>query len=203
MNVYLQDVTFLPDPKDNKAMLSKIPAWRREKILSFLRPGDRKLSLGAWQLLEKALELNGALAEDVTIDKNGKLQCGNLNFNLSHSVDMVLCVVGDAPIGCDIEKVVDAPFEVAEHYFKPKERRYIAEGSNDNEKCRRFFRLWTMKESYLKMTGSGMSVSLSHIEVDLNTFTLLYDNIPQPCNLQSFSLGNYEISICEETSVVI
>jgi 4'-phosphopantetheinyl transferase len=116
---------------------------------------------------------------------------------------MVLCVVGDAPIGCDIEKVVDAPFEVAEHYFKPKERRYIAEGSNDSEKCRRFFRLWTMKESYLKMTGSGMSVSLSHIEVDLNTFTLLYDNIPQPCNLQSFSLGNYEISICEETSVVI
>jgi 4'-phosphopantetheinyl transferase len=110
---------------------------------------------------------------------------------------MVLCAIGDEPIGCDIEKVVDAPFEVAEHYFKIKERQYIAEGLSDNEKCRRFFRLWTMKESYLKMTGEGMSVSPERIEVDLNTLTILRDNTPQPCNLQNFTLNDYEISICE------
>jgi 4'-phosphopantetheinyl transferase len=197
MNLYLQNVATLPDPKENKDMLSGIPKWRKEKILKYLLPCDRKLSFGAWRLLEKALELNGNSAKDVTIGNNGKLKINNLNFNLSHSADMVLCAVGDAPIGCDIEKVVDAPFEVAEHYFKIKERQYIAKGLSDNEKCRRFFRLWTMKESYLKMTGEGMSLSPERIEVDLNTLTIFRDNVPQPCNLQNFTFNDYEISICE------
>jgi 4'-phosphopantetheinyl transferase len=197
MNLYLQNVSALPDPKENKAMLLGIPEWRKAKILKYLLPCDRKLSLGAWRLLEKALELNGCSAKDVTIDDNGKPKCNNLNFNLSHSSDMVLCTVGNVPIGCDIEKVVDAPFEVAEHYFKTKERQYIAEGLGENEKSRRFFRLWTMKESYLKMTGEGMSVSPERIEIDLNTLTVLRDSVPQPCSLQNFSLDNYEISICE------
>jgi 4'-phosphopantetheinyl transferase len=197
MNLYLQNVATLPDPKENKAILSGIPKWRKEKILKYLLPCDRKLSLGAWRLLEKALELNGNSAKNVTIGNNGKLKCNNLNFNLSHSADMVLCAVGDVPIGCDIEKVVDAPFEVAEHYFKAKECQYIADGCSDNEKCRRFFRLWTMKESYLKMTGEGMSLSPQRIEVDLNTLTIFRDAVPQSCKLQNFSLDNYEISICE------
>lgn len=197
MNLYLQNVAAMPDPKENKDMISDIPEWRKEKILKYLLPCDRKLSVGAWRLLERALELNGSSAKDVTIDNNGKLKCNNLNFNLSHCADMVLCTVGNVPIGCDIEKVVDAPFEVAEHYFKAKELRYISDGCGDKEKSRRFFRLWTMKESFLKMTGEGTSLSLEHIEIDLNTLTILRDTVPQPCSLQNFSIDNYEISICE------
>jgi 4'-phosphopantetheinyl transferase len=148
--------------------------------------------------LEKSLQLHGASAINVTVGANGKLQCSGVQFNLSHSGSLVLCVVGEGAIGCDIELVKDnAPLKVAERYFSEKEREYIAGIADMSEKCRRFYRLWTMKESYLKMGGEGISLSPAHIEIDLNTLSVLCDNTPMPCKLQNFSYGNYEISICE------
>jgi 4'-phosphopantetheinyl transferase len=199
MNYYLQDVSNFTDPKDDEGVLFGIPKWRKEKILSYASPSDRKLSLGAWRLLEKSLQLHGASAINVTVGANGKLQCSGVQFNLSHSGSLVLCAVGEGAIGCDIELVKDnAPFKVAERYFSEKEREYVLDTANASEKCRRFYRLWTMKESYLKMSGEGICLSPAHIEIDLNTLSVLRDNTPMPCKLQNFSYGNYEISICEK-----
>lgn len=197
MNLFLWNVADMADPKEHEELLAGVPEWRREKILRYLLPSDRKLSLGAWRLLEKALELNGLAASDVTIGQNGKLQCGKLHFNLSHSVDMALCVVSDVPVGCDIEKVKKAPNEVAEHTFTANERKYLAAGCDEAECNHRFFKVWTIKESYLKMTGEGIQLPLTRVEIDFDTMSILRDGQVQPCAVQNFSLGEYEISICE------
>lgn len=196
MDYYLRHVDSLPDPKENRAVLQGIPDWRIEYILKYLRACDRKLSLGAWRLMEEILKRHGFSAENVTIGVNGKPQCEGVYFNLSHSGDMVLCVAGDVPVGCDIEKVTDAPLEVADRYFSERERRYIDEAQNIPEVNRRFFRLWTMKESYLKMTGEGMNLSPERIEIDCNALTVLRDGVLQSCTLKNISHEDYEISIC-------
>ena len=193
---YLIDTSVLPDPKTDAAALEGVPDCRRAYILKYLRECDRKLSLGAWRLMEDTLNRYGFSAKDVRIGKNGKPECEGIYFNLSHSARMVLCAVGDAPVGCDIEKVTAAPLDVAEHYFSENERRYISDAKNADETNRRFFRLWTMKESYMKMTGEGMSLSPERIEIDLDTLTVLRDGAVQECTMKNMSHGDYEISIC-------
>ena len=197
MNFYLLDVTDLPDPQNNAAALSGIADWRRGYILRYLRAGDRKLSLGAWRLLEETLEKHGFSVTNVKIGKNGKPECEGVYFNLSHSGDMVLCAISDVSVGCDIEKVTDAPMEVAEHVFTKKERQYIAGADSDAEINRRFFRLWTMKESYMKMTGEGMSISPDRIEINLDDLTVMRDGVLQSCVLQNNVFDGYEISVCQ------
>lgn len=196
MDYYLRRVDSLPDPRENSAVLQGIPDWRVEYILRYLHACDRKLSLGAWRLMEEILKRHGFSAENVTLGLNGKPECKGVYFNLSHSGDMVLCVIGDVPVGCDIEKVTDAPLEVADRYFGEEEQRYIDEVQNDPEVNRRFFRLWTMKESYLKMTGEGMGLSPERIEIDLDTLAVLRDSVRQPCTLTNITHGDYEITIC-------
>ena len=198
MNYYLLDASALPDPKEAAESLTGIPNWRCDYILRYLRPCDRKLSLGAWRLMESSLKRHGFSAENVVIGKNGKMECEGIYFNISHSADMVLCAVSDTPVGCDIEKVTNAPMEVAERYFSEKERRYIAVAKNSADANRRFFRLWTMKESYMKMTGEGMSLSPDRLETDPDGLSILRDGILQSCVLQNSAIDDYEISICTQ-----
>ena len=197
MNYYLLDASTLPDPKEDEAALTGIPKWRRDYILRYLRPCDRKLSLGAWRLMESSLKRHGFSAENVIIGKNGKPECEGVYFNLSHSIDMVLCAVSDTPVGCDIEKVTDAPMEVAEHYFSEMECRYISTAPNSADADRRFFRLWTIKESYMKMTGEGMSLSPERIEINIDELTVMRDGVLQSCELQNSAIEDYEISVCQ------
>ncbi len=86
----------------------------------------------------------------------------HFHFNISHAGDYVVGVVSDGEVGCDIERNVNAPLEIAEHYFYSAEREYI-EAASDPGKA--FFTLWTLKESYMKMTGRGMSLPLDSFEI--------------------------------------
>jgi 4'-phosphopantetheinyl transferase len=210
MNIFFQNVSAFTDPKDDGGVLCGIPEWRKEKILRYILPQDRKLSLGAWRLLEKALTTFKLSAADVTVGKNGKLECKGCAFSLSHSAEMVLCVAAKNPVGsdtkvghnievgCDIEKVRSVPVGVAQRYFTPSEQTALDKCTTDEERNRLFFRLWTMKESYLKMTGEGLNFSPARVEINLKNMTVLRDNIPQPCTLQSLYISGYEISICEK-----
>ena len=199
MKFYLLDASALPDPKEDESVLFGIPDWRRAYILRYLRPCDRKLSLGAWQLLESSLKQHGFSTEHIRTGKYGKPECEGVYFNLSHSSDMVLCTLSENPVGCDIEKVTDAPMEIARHYFSKKECRYIEDASDSADADRRFFRLWTMKESYMKMTGEGINLPPDRIEINLTSAlgpVVLLDGILQSCVLQNSSIGDYEMTIC-------
>ena len=194
---FLKNVSSLSDPAADESALYGIPDWRKRYILKYRNAIDRKLSLGAWRLAEEALGKYGFSADNVITDANGKPLCEGICFNLSHSGEYVLCAVSETPVGCDIEKAENAPFEITDSIFLPSERKYIAEAQNDEDKTRRFFRLWTMKESYIKMTGEGLGVSPTHIEINPEKRTITRDLVAVRCKLFNISYGDYEISICE------
>ncbi len=195
---FIKSAAGLPDPALDASTLYGIPTERQERILKYRNAADRKLSLGAWRLMEEALGKYGFSAKNVVYSESGKPLCEGICFNLSHSGDMVLCAVSKAAVGCDIERVKDAPFEIIDKVFLPNEKKYIAEAQRAKDKARRFFRLWTMKESYIKMTGEGLSADLLGIEADPVRLTVTRDKVTARCRLFNTSYGDYEISICEE-----
>jgi 4'-phosphopantetheinyl transferase len=94
-------------------------------------------------------------------------------FNLAHSEDLALfafTTVGD--LGVDVEKLKD-PYDgekLAERYFSPQESGYLS-SIPQNERAMAFFRLWTLKEAYLKAMGLGFSGGLDTFSVQITTGT--------------------------------
>ncbi len=102
-------------------------------------------------------------------DEYGKLYLASHSaqfaFNLSHSNQVVACVVAsEGKIGIDVEKVEKNLLEVAERFFAPGEIQYLKEAS-PLEQRELIYKLWTLKEAYIKAEGKGLSIPLESFNV--------------------------------------
>ena len=81
-----------------------------------------------------------------------------IHFNTSHSANMFVIAFSDAPVGVDIELVRELTDlkSVASNVFSLAEHTHFA-GLVPAEQSKYFFKLWCIKESFLKLTGSGLS----------------------------------------------
>ncbi len=191
---YLLDIRLLPDPAQDPASLEGLSEQRRNKCLWYLFPDDRKRALGAGRIIQRILQDTGCSAASITVGKNGKPEVDGCYFNVSHSGHYVIGVTSDAPIGCDIEEMSTPLLETAEHYFYRSERDYI---SMHEDKALAFWQLWTLKESYMKMTGEGMTLPLDQFEVVINDPIELYRNhMRQDCTLRHMVYDRHSIAIC-------
>jgi 4'-phosphopantetheinyl transferase len=88
-----------------------------------------------------------------------------LNFNLSNSRDLVVCLIArGAEVGVDVEPFQRAKeiAEVAPRVFSPLELAQL-EALPDSERLDRGLSLWTLKEAYIKARGMGLSLTLDKI----------------------------------------
>lgn len=94
-----------------------------------------------------------------------------LCFNLSHSADLALLAVAvGRDVGVDVERV-DPRVEIealARRFFAPEERAALARLPGE-ERAREFFRIWTLKEAYLKALGVGLRRALDSFAVAAGT----------------------------------
>ena len=81
-------------------------------------------------------------------------------YNLSHSGDYLVCALSEKEVGVDIEKKGKIHLEVAQRFFHPEEFRNL-QSYTDEQQRDLFYRYWSVKESFLKYTGKGLSASLS------------------------------------------
>jgi 4'-phosphopantetheinyl transferase len=93
-----------------------------------------------------------------------------LRFNLSHTDGLVVCLVSRGrEVGVDVEDRTRGGdlLEIADRFFSPFEvkalRALPLEAQMD-----RFFLYWTLKESYIKARGMGLSLSLSAFSFELD-----------------------------------
>lgn len=84
-----------------------------------------------------------------------------LAFNLTHTDDLVmLAVTRGRRIGVDVERSDRAaPLEIAQRYFAPQETAAMRSLPVQAQPAR-FWQLWTLKESYVKAYGMGLSIPL-------------------------------------------
>ena len=88
-------------------------------------------------------------------------------FNISHSGDYVVCAVSDSEIGVDIEKRAKARMEVAGRFFHKQEVRALEAVSGD-EQNKLFYDYWSVKESFLKYIGTGLTRPLNSFVVQFS-----------------------------------
>ena len=117
-----------------------------------------------------------------------------LDFNLSHSVDWMVCAVsGGVPVGVDIEHLARKRdvMRLARRFFGEGEVEAL-ERLADGEQRQGFFDLWTLKESAVKARGEALPPLLnkmvfvqepaasgpSKISTDCSGSYLLLDPVP-------------------------
>ncbi|WP_159459734.1 4'-phosphopantetheinyl transferase family protein [Scatolibacter rhodanostii] len=114
------------------------------------------------KLLAKAIEDEFALSADFSqIRKNehGKPYFLHLpiQYNISHCEGAVCCAVGKREIGIDIERADRESRLIWDKVCDETERQDIENAGN---KDKRFMQYWTLKESYVKYLGKGLSYGL-------------------------------------------
>ena len=102
----------------------------------------------------------------IGVDSDGKPEViapksnAPLFFSLSRSVGLVACLVGsDRELGLDVE-TIDQTINVeaiADQYLAPAEARFLTDLPAAH-RLKAFLKLWTLKESYLKARGVGLSL---------------------------------------------
>ena len=157
IKVYYSNVASISAAKIDK-LIPALPHWRQEAVTNIRLDNDRKLSIAAGTLLMLALEDSGISPDSVILkNSHGKpylRDYPDVHFSLSHSGDYAMCAISDSPIGCDIQKISDTRPQVARRFFTQAEQLYL-QGSEDPQV--EFTRIWTRKESYVKMKGLGIS----------------------------------------------
>ncbi len=170
--VYRAKTDTLSDENEFMKRYEKLPLFRREKTDRLSIFEDKCRSVGAWELLRIALSEHGIKAEtEVFSEKeNGKpflVNHPDIFFNLSHSGNTVMCAVSDTEVGCDVQKITSSDLRIADRFFHESEAKALSKISDENERRILFFRMWTLKESYIKATGRGFSLPLRDFCISL------------------------------------
>jgi 4'-phosphopantetheinyl transferase len=87
---------------------------------------------------------------------------GELSFNLSHTHGLVAASVAvHGMVGIDVERIdpAKADLTVADEYFALAEVSMLRKLRSE-EQIACFFRLWTLKEAYIKAVGAGFDMPL-------------------------------------------
>ena len=104
-------------------------------------------------------------------------------YNLSHANGIAACYVTDMECGIDCEKVRQYYPNVVKKAFSESERQ-LMEDTPENERDLMFFRLWTLKESFVKTIGTGVSYPLASV-----SFSFIRNKII--CNKEDFLFRQY------------
>ena len=176
-----------------------LPGNEREKADRFIREEDRlRFIAGRLMIRTLASEKLGTDAPEILLTEYGKPYipaADGFHFNISHSGDLVVLAVSDAPVGVDIEQEVPTEWIELSKTFAAKERE-ILKKADDPLKC--FYRIWTVCEAFSKAVGKGLSlfdeempdIDLSHGTVDYRGMTLFFD-----CRERD----GYHLSVCGST----
>ena len=185
IQLYAADVSDLSDRTLYERALTVLDDDRRDRTERIRNEAGQRLSAGAGLLLEHALSESGISAAKITRKKNGKPYIedrDDLFFNLSHSGEMVICAVAPFEVGCDIEKKRAPRTRIAERYFTEEEKAFTAL-AEDN-----FFRMWTLKESFMKVTGKGLGLPLRDFSIKVSGEKI---SISQSIDSRTYSFKEY------------
>ncbi len=96
----------------------------------------------------------------------GSLAAAPVFFNMTHSQGAILIALSGQETGIDAEAPKDLPevLDLAERFFSTEETAALRSAPDESRRIM-FFRLWTMKEAVLKLTGSGIAGGLDSFSV--------------------------------------
>lgn len=161
------------DPGQPDACLALLADEERAQMARFLFERDRLRYLVTRALVRTTLSrytpipaaqwrfTTNRYGRPTISERHGYDACA-LQFNVSHTRSLIaLAVSREAAVGVDVENVTSraAPIGIAERFFSREEAAELGSLEPDRQQ-HRFFEYWTLKESYIKARGMGLSIPL-------------------------------------------
>ena len=131
--------------------------------------------------------------------ENGKpyIKGNPVYFSISHCDGLAVTALSKAPVGVDCESVRRASGAVMKRCYGDSETDYILTSADSD---RAFSRLWTLKESYAKMTGEGVGSDLKMKCFDEENGRTLFESGAVFYHYGTrFNNEDYYISVCVKT----
>ncbi|MDR1979891.1 MAG: 4'-phosphopantetheinyl transferase superfamily protein [Synergistaceae bacterium] len=191
--VHLMDIRRVAQNiRDVRSKISAAYPKRARRIERLAREEDRLRSLAANLLLYETLG-----ASEILYGARGKpYVTGGPHFSLSHSGDYAMLAVDDEPVGVDIEKWIEDDYlALARVSFHERERAVFERAPS----AKTFFDTWTLKESYVKMLGTGLSTELRSFCVKIDGDRACTDSDVKAC-FRLYRLEGYSVALCSPHS---
>jgi 4'-phosphopantetheinyl transferase len=172
-------------PEDLDRWFELLDKNERERAQRFHVDADRRDYIAAHALLRAMLAFHWgrpSVSWRFVSDAGGKpridplMKAPEIDFNLSHTRGLVAAAVGPhGAIGVDVEEIEEAKadFAVAEAYFAPAEAELL-KGAATADRPLLFFRLWTLKEAYVKAIGAGLAAPLDSFAFTLDPIGIVF-----------------------------
>ena len=194
---YVMDTRAFADEDVFDMCLDMVSEYRREKVRKLRMKKDQQASLAAGILLEAELERHACIdRHSITYikDKKGKpciYGLNNISFSISHTDGCVAVILGPDPCGIDVEGIRHMPDRIVERLFSDEDiSRLDTMKSDEVRKSVYGTSVWTRRESYGKMTGTGIMMSDETQEKVMDSDYMLEKHIL----LKNFCLSDGEIS---------
>ncbi len=189
--IYCADISAL-DPK----RLSEVSVYRQNKINSRKIAKDKLRSLGASLLTDIALKEYGLRERDMVYAENehGKpyfASAPQLHFSISHSGNYAAVMISESECGVDVEITGEPNLNLAARFFHPDETEAL------NKNSALFYRIWTLKESYIKALGQGFARPLNSFCVIPTQCGFKTEGIERGYNFYEYDIiPGYALSVC-------
>lgn len=204
VNTFLLEVDKLNDDTIFSKYYNHMSPYRKNKIDRLKQRKDKNLSLAVGIIIDSYLQKFNLRECDMNYSTktNGKpffTDYEHLYFNASHSGNVAICAFSDNEIGCDIQQITKAKEKVAKRFLTNNEYNYIynknvTDITQELSTDEKFTRLWAVKESYLKLIGSGLGGGLQSFDIIIeNNVIKIGEN---NCYIKEYRYKDYYIELC-------
>ena len=186
------------DDKILKQLQEIISYENQIKVDKFKFKKDKIRTLFGELLLRYVLKVHYHFDHEIKIlrDEYQKphLEKNPFYFNISHSGQYVVCAIDDQEVGVDIEEVTNIDMIIAKQFFDINEYEYLMQLNDQPLKQKEaFFKIWTVKESYVKLLKKGLQIPLNSFRVDLYQNKIINQN---NIYFKIYEFDNHQCSIC-------
>ncbi len=206
IKIFIAEIPPVYDEAVFQAYCQKVDKERLEKVLRIRPEQSRMRSLLAGYCLQYGMKEVLGIRGDEPLSlayrsgEQGKPYLADypdLFFNLSHSGRFAACGIDNREIGIDIQEEQAVAERLAERFFTSEEYTELQAIEDLSVRQSLFFRLWAVKESYIKLSGMGMKQGLNTFRIDweqerIDDFT----NQGQACFKEAEIEPGIHLSVC-------
>ncbi len=191
-------------------LIDKTTADKKADIVRFLKKDDAYRGLFAEFLARYTISKYSEIKNEhisFSYSSYGKpflAGIDNLHFNVSHSGEWVVCAVSSKSVGIDIELISPIDIGISEKHFSTAEHNDLLQ-KKGTEQLHYFYDLWTLKESYIKQQGLGLSIPLGSFTIQVHPEKGITIQFNEPQNEKLFFKqhnidDSYKLAVCSNVN---
>ena len=132
---------------------------RHESVLKQKNADNRIRTLTAGLMIKRICDEND-LKMQLVYNEHGKPEFVNsdIKFNLSHSGKYLACAYGNEQVGVDVQEYRFMKDSLIIRFLHETEQKNVLSDLENKQKLANA--IWTVKEAYIKMLGTGLSFDM-------------------------------------------